>query len=338
MSTDNADYDGAYRRLFSNPELLEDLVHTFVGEEIAANLDFEDITAMETTSRTPDLEKREGDQIWRIRRRDGADFFLFLFLEFQSSNDFTMPVRVFSYVSRFYDVLLKQQGDVESLRFSPMLAIVLYNGVSPWSAKESFEELLEVDETSGIWEFQPRLRYRLIDAARALPDRESMASLIFQLEHARSKESIGERLGEFRDLLVALGNAQLIEDVAIWVSAVLQRKPHGSKPTREQIEHFLEGSTMGTHKLGIDLLFERLEEEALEKGREVGREEGREVGRASGMCQLLLVMLQRKFGEDETRAARIATLDEAALQAASVLLLEVDDEDAFWREIEDART
>ena len=87
---------------------------------------------------------------------------------------------------------------------------------------------------------------------------------------------------------------------------------------------------MGTHKLGIDLLFERLEEEALEKGREVGR--------ASGMCQLLLVMLQRKFGEDETRAARIATLDEAALQAASVLLLEVDDEDAFWREIEDART
>ena len=332
----SADYDGAYRRLFSNPELLEDLVRSFIGEEVAAKLDFGEVDAMETTSRTPDLEKREGDQIWRIRRVDGADFYLFLFLEFQSSNDFTMPVRLFSYTSRFYDVLMKQQGDVESLRFSPMFAVVIYNGVSKWSAKESFEELLDVDESSELWEYQPKLRYRLVDAARALPDKESMTSLIFQLEHASSKEAVGKRLDEFREKLVASGNASLIEDVAIWIEAVLERKPHGHSPTKEQIEHFLEGSTMGTHKLGIDLLFDRLEEEASERGLAKGMEQGLEQGQKSGMRQVLGTLLEQKFGEDKERAARLALLDEDALRAASTLILGAETEDVFWSELDDA--
>lgn len=155
-----------------------------------------------------------------------------------------------------------------------------------------------------------------------------MTSLIFQLEHASSKEAVGKRLDEFREKLVASGNASLIEDVAIWIEAVLERKPHGHSPTKEQIEHFLEGSTMGTHKLGIDLLFDRLEEEANERGLEQGQK--------SGMRQVLGTLLEQKFGEDKERAARLALLDEDALRAASTLILGAETEDVFWSELDDA--
>lgn len=326
MSSTKTNYDAVYKRLFSNPAMLEELMRFFVSETLADDLDFDEITGMETTTFSIDLEKREGDHLWKIERRSGRDFYLMFLLEFQSKNDFTMAVRIFSYAARLYDGLAKSQGNVEALSLPPMMAVVLYSGSSKWTAKRSFRELLELDATSEIWEDQPMLTYRLIEASSAEAHEESLVSLVFQLEHTRSEKAFAKHLMELKRLLRTWQNDEVFQDIVIWLEAVLSHKSHGLHPTAEQIEIFLESEEMSTHQLGIDVLFEKREE----KGRAEGKAEGKIEGKFEGLQQMLEAMLTQKFGENEQRSALLAVISEDAWLEAPRVIFTAESEDAFW--------
>lgn len=97
MSDNNAKYDETYKRLFTNVELLEEIIRYFISEELADALDFSKVDGLETTTFSQDLEKRESDRIIKIKLEDGEDLYLILMLEFQSSNDPSMVVRIWNY-------------------------------------------------------------------------------------------------------------------------------------------------------------------------------------------------------------------------------------------------
>ena len=100
-------YDPACKLLFSHPRMAEDLLRGFVAGQWSHALDFATLELRPAASVSDDLRRREGDLLWRVRL--GATW-LYVQLEFQSTVDPTMAVRLLTRTGLLYQDLLRQRG------------------------------------------------------------------------------------------------------------------------------------------------------------------------------------------------------------------------------------
>jgi hypothetical protein len=64
-----AEHDNGYKRLFSHPEMVEDLIRGFVREDWVKELDFSTLERVPGQYVTRRLRSRESDVVWRVRWR-----------------------------------------------------------------------------------------------------------------------------------------------------------------------------------------------------------------------------------------------------------------------------
>ena len=79
------------------------------------------------------LRRRENDLVWRVRRKGrkgqaGEWLYVYVMLEFQSTVDPRMAVRIMAYMGLFYDDLTRSLNWKPSQKLPPVVAVVLYNG------------------------------------------------------------------------------------------------------------------------------------------------------------------------------------------------------------------
>ena len=74
------------------------MVRYFVAEPWVQNLDFSTLKRVNSKFHAKNLERREGDIIFRVRHTEGGSVYLYLMLKFQSQPDHWMAVRVGAYV------------------------------------------------------------------------------------------------------------------------------------------------------------------------------------------------------------------------------------------------
>ena len=96
------EHDSSYHLLFSDPHLVEDLLRHFVPESWVAQLDFSTMKRVNAKLHAENLARRDGDMIYRLRLQDGTPVYLYLLLEFQSTPDPWMPLRLLVYVGLLY--------------------------------------------------------------------------------------------------------------------------------------------------------------------------------------------------------------------------------------------
>jgi predicted transposase YdaD len=121
------DHDRSYKLLFSHPAMVRDLLEGFVREDWLAQLDYASLERVSGSYVSDDLRERANDMVWRVRW--GEKFvYIYLLLEFQSTVEAHMAVRVLTYVGLLYQDILKARTRSEVGRLPPVLPIVLYNG------------------------------------------------------------------------------------------------------------------------------------------------------------------------------------------------------------------
>src|SRR5690606_11394021 len=114
---------------------------------------FNSLEKMNGSYVTDDLRSRHADAIWRVRW--GSDWlYIYLLLEFQSTVDRFMPVRVLSYTSLLYQDLIRQKALGRDGKLPPVLPIVLYNGEARWRAPTRLSCLMQ-GCPAGLEGFQP---------------------------------------------------------------------------------------------------------------------------------------------------------------------------------------
>ena len=184
-----------------------------------------------------DFHQSRGDMLWRVRfRADAAReewLYLLVLLEFQSTVDRHMAVRVLAYTGQTYLKLLRGG---EALgpdgRLPPVLPIVVYNGRPRWSAPEEVGEMVAA-VGSGLALYQPRQRYLLIDehALRAedLPPGNVVSAQI-TLEQG-SVAALPPVLHELGRLLAGLRHASLRRGFAEWTRQVVERSDTAPTPS-----------------------------------------------------------------------------------------------------------
>ena len=126
-----AEHDPSYKLLFSHASLVADLIRGFVHEEWVEQLDFSTLQRVTEIGISDDLRERDDDMIWRLRWGNRW-IYVYLLLEFQSTVDRFMAVRLLTYIGLLYQNLAAAGEIPPGSALPPVLPTVLYNGEKAW--------------------------------------------------------------------------------------------------------------------------------------------------------------------------------------------------------------
>ena len=217
-------HDSSYKFLFSNPELVRDLIMGFIPDEWLQSLDYSTLEKVPGSYISDDFKQREDDIVWKVKV--GGDWvYLYLLMEFQSSVDKYMALRMMVYIGLLYQDLIKRGEVLEDGRLPPILPIVLYNGSQKWTAPTNISELIPV-VPGLVSQFTPSLHYLLIDENNytdsELASLHNLVAAVFRLEHASSPSAVSELTNLLADWLS--DRPDLRRMFALWIRATLMRK------------------------------------------------------------------------------------------------------------------
>jgi hypothetical protein len=303
-----AEHDTGYKALFSHPEMVADLIRGFVHEEWVSELDFSFLERVPASFVTPGMRRRESDILWRVRWGRERWLYVYLLLEFQSTVDPFMALRLMVYVGLLYQHLLQERQLTDSGKLPPVLPLVLYNGYAPWGAALDVAELIE-EVPGGLERYRPQLRYCLVDEGRIaeaeLEPLQNVAAALFRLEKSRGPEEIERVLAALIEWLHVPEMAELRRAFVIWLRQVLLpgRVPGAEIPQMAELEEVKA------------MLAERFKEWTRE-WEQKGIEKGIETARAA-----LVRQLEKRFGPLPQEARqRVDSLDHEAIVELSVSL------------------
>jgi hypothetical protein len=185
MTDTRPTHDAAYKHLFTQPRMVQDLLEGFAAQGWSETLDLESVTALPASYVGHDLRQRHGDLVWRVRFRDDRWLYLVLLLEFQSNVDRSMAVRMLTYTGLLHQRLIDEGVLREHGALPPVLPIVIYNGRGPWTAPTDVADLLAATEAA-LAPYQPSQRYFLLDEVRTRPADLPPGNLVSALPYTNS--------------------------------------------------------------------------------------------------------------------------------------------------------
>ena len=210
--------DPNYKRLFSFPRMVEDLLRAFLPAEALAELDFSSLDKLPAEYVSDELLQRHGDCVWRIHRR-GRWLYLLVLLEFQSTDEPRMALRILTYTSLLYQELVRNGALDARERLPAVLPVVLYNGAARWRAAVEVGELI-APVGPELGPYQPSQRYLVVDerhvGAEDLPVRNLMGAVL-GLEQSRGPADLVRVVGRLVEWLRDSGDGELKRAFADWV-------------------------------------------------------------------------------------------------------------------------
>ncbi|MCU0753741.1 MAG: Rpn family recombination-promoting nuclease/putative transposase [Xanthomonadales bacterium] len=275
-------HDAAYKRLFSHPELVADLLRACVTDAWAEDLDYSTLERIDTSSVDPKLDQRHSDVVWRLKWLGEDWLYVYLLLEFQSKPDRWMPLRMLQYVVGCYDQLRRSGVLRERDALPPVLPVVLYRGSRRWTSPISLAGM-RPKLPPALEALQPQLKTLLIDEAEHQGDPDSpvanLARLIFRIEHSGGPEDVAQVLTEAQALLSESKRRSLRESLFVWLTRVYLPDQLPDVEWTQIVELAEVPEMLGRRRLTWG---EQWKRDALKEGRQEGRLEGRQEGRLEG--------------------------------------------------------
>ena len=281
------DHDHSYKLLFSHPGMVADLLRGFVLEDWVKDLDFATLERVSGGYVADDLREREDDIVWRVRF-GGGWLYVYLLIEFQSSVDHFMAVRVLAYLGLLYQDIIRTGGLTPDRLLPPVLPLVLYNGKPRWTAPEEVADLVAASP-AGLDRYRPRLRYLLLDEGRyadgELAPLCNLAAALFRMENSRTPQDVEQVLSALVEWLKSPGQDSLRRAFTVWLKRVFL-------PGRLPSVDFDNLNELQEVK---SMLAERVIEWT-EEWEQQGLQEGLQEGRQEECISLVTRLLIRKFG------------------------------------------
>ena len=302
-------HDSSYKFLFSNPEFVRDLIIGFIPDDWLHSLDYETLEKVPGSYITEDFKQREDDIVWRVKV-GGEWLYLYLLIEFQSSVDKYMALRMMVYVGLLYQDLVKRGEILADGRLPPILPIVLYNGSQRWTAAIDIADLIPA-VPGLVSEFKPSLKYLLIDesaySTHELSSLRNLVAAVFQFEQAQSPSSIEDIINLLIDWLA--DRPDLKRMFALWIRATLMRKQNYSillpqiddlqeikVMLADRLEEWAHGYIAEGELKGKQQGLQEGKQQGLQEGKQQGLQEGELNGLQKGEMLALQRLLAKRFG------------------------------------------
>lgn len=287
-------HDASYKYLFSSPEMVRDLITGFIPDPWLQSLDYATLEKVPGSYVTDDLRHRSDDVVWRVKV--GGDWvYLYLLIEFQSTIDHYMALRMMVYTGLLYQDLIKRGEALKDGRLPPVLPIVLYNGAPRWNAAIEVADLIPV--VPGIVaQYRPQMKYLVIDegfySEGHLASLQNLVAAVFRIEHPSTPESIRELIGLLEVWLTDM--PELKRMFAVWIRATLMRRSNYTIVLPE-VQNLKE-LKMALAERMVEWA-EGYKAQGVQQGVQQGMQAGVQEGRRAEAVAMLERVLIRRFGE-----------------------------------------
>ena len=288
--------DERYRTVFAFPRMVEDLLRGFAAREWAGALDFSTLRKMPAEYVSDERLVRRGDTVWEVRLDERRA--VLVVVEFQSSEDPRMALRLLAYTALLYQELARNDapGLDEAGRLPAVLPVVLYTGEARWTAAREVGALVQ-PVPAVLAAYRPAQRHFVLDARHVgvedLPE-PNLVTAVVRLEQTRTPWDVVEVARRLRRWLRRPDDDGLRRVLGSWVREVAESfappgEALGAELTLEEVEM---------------TVVERAKEwsrQLIREGREQGLEQGREQGIEQGIAHeraLLRRMAASRFGAD----------------------------------------
>ncbi len=319
-------HDASYKAIFSHPEIVQQLLQSFVKQDWVNELDFSTLEKTNNSYVTEDCRERFDDLIWKVRWHE-QDLYVYLLLEFQSEPDYFMPVRIMTYIGLLYQDLISSQNLKTHDKLPPVMPIVLHRGQHAWKYPQAIQELI-AQPHEVLAQYCPSLSFFLIDECQyeneTLMQIDNAVATLFQLE---KNDDIFTKAKQVARLFLLVKHTPELERIfRHWVEYNLSmrlKEPNAFKAAKnlEEMAIMLEEC--------VDSWVDYWEG----KGEEKGLQKGLQKGLLEGEALVLRRQLRKRFGElpdwaqaklanastDELESWAEAILDAKTLQAAFLL-------------------
>lgn len=315
-SNGNLPHDTGYKLLFSNPRLVKDLLEGFVRPDWLGEIDLGSLEPFKASFTTDDLRERHDDVIWRVRFRDQW-VYLYLLIEFQSSDDYFMACRLLTYVGLLYQDIIRSQKLKRGDRLPPVMPIVVYNGTRNWTGPIDMNQLIEPMHPS-LAAYLPSLSYYLLQE-KAVPESftddhpENLVGHLIGLGFSQDGTDMRRRVRRLNRLLTHPKYRTLQRSFAIWLNRLLRVR-------------FKDEAVPELHDLSeVEAMLAEKLTSWTEKWRQEGRQEGHQEGRHLEAVAMLSKVLTKRFGPlDDLTRRRIEEASVEQIEAWLDRLFEVD--------------
>jgi hypothetical protein len=319
-------HDASYKDIFSNPEVVVDLLNGFVHEDWVLDINPATLERVHASHVSRSLQRRMGDLVWKIDLKE-KPVYVCILLEFQSQSDPWMALRIMNYAGMLYEDLAKSAKNppLAPGELPAIFPVVFYRGEGPWNARRNVSELIQV-VPAGLQAYCPRFQYFLVNVrsfhSSDLPPANTVADII-RIEHGPDQTVFVEILDGLDERLSDPCHIPLRLALTVWIQRVVL--PSLAPGVRfPAVRDFKEVKPM----LGKDIIpwTERWKQEGIQAGIQLGMQEGFEKGIEKGIEKGMAAharsqlrrLLSRRFGplpgwtEDRLDAANIEQLEEWA--------------------------
>lgn len=194
----SAIHDSGYKRLFSNRTIFRQFIETFVHEDWVQDLDFSQAETLDKSFVSAHYKETESDLIYKVKFH-GHEAYLVLLLEFQTTVERFMALRVLNYVTNFYMDYVESVKHVNML--PPVFPIVLYRGKAAWNAPVNMTDL--IDDVQRLGPHAPHFQYCKIVEHEYPPDMllkiRNIVSTLFFAETSDDENRIIDELATLFD-------------------------------------------------------------------------------------------------------------------------------------------
>jgi len=183
--------------------------------------------------------------MYELKIKDETVYF-FVLLEFQSTVDRFMPVRMLTYIMLFYQDWLKKQtaykrklkqkekngtldeADIEAIyetiKLPAVFPILIYNGDRKWTTPSELKELIGV-RYEALGKYVPNFRYYKIIENEFSPgskkEIKSINAAMFRLEQSGAKD-VSKYALRLTKILMKEANPELQKDFKLWLNQLIR--------------------------------------------------------------------------------------------------------------------
>jgi predicted transposase/invertase (TIGR01784 family) len=141
--------DSAYKYLFSSKAIVHQLLTRFVDDKMMSRVRPEDIEPVDKSFVGDAFLDRESDVIYRVNV-DGHEVYIYVLIEFQSTVDKSIPIRMLHYILGLYDQMYRTST---AGKLPAVFPILLYNGTERWTVPAERSGADPVDDRGAVCSF-----------------------------------------------------------------------------------------------------------------------------------------------------------------------------------------
>ncbi len=262
-------------------------MESFVDQPWVKYLDFDRAERVDKSFVDEEYQQWESDLIYRVPLGD-EEIYVYVLMEFQSTVDRLMALRVLNYVVSLYMDLSRGQY-LEKL--PPIFPIVLYNGDARWTAVTDLADLIDMQPSLG--EYGLHFRYwKLAEnefSHETLLQIGNIVSTLFLAETRLEQERL---LAEMVALFDREEDKNAVSLLVNWFRHMAIHKRVAVKDYKQLEEAYRSSEEVQTM---LVTMIEQDRQAFFEKGLEEGIEKGLEEGIEEGRRKILLAMVDRGY-------------------------------------------